>query len=165
MLQLIPAFAALLFLSPTLAVDQDSRVQRLRDVSTVYVAELGQTEKAKTLRQEIIRTLIESKRIRLADAPDEADAVLSVSVKNGSKNVDWAFESFGDPGMKTGSKVVHTAEIVLRLNSHQDRTLWAVKFDSWNSSGNDEKQAARALADTVSQKFLKAVERDRKKRR
>ncbi len=162
MLKLVPIFAVL-FLNPTLAPDQDSRVGRLRDVNTVYVAELGQTEKAKTLRQQIMRRLIESKRIRLADAPDKADAVLSVSVTHRTKNVDWPSDSFGE-GLKIGSRVINSAEIVLRLNAHQDRTLWTDKFDAGSSSGDNEKQATRALAHTVSRKFLKAVEKDRKKR-
>ena len=161
MLKLIPIIATL-FLNPALAPDQESRVGRLRDVRTVYVAELGQTVKAKTLRQEIIRSLIESKRIKLADAPEQADAVLSVSVERRTKNVDWPYESFGE-GMQIGSRVVDVREVALRLNSHPDRTLWAVRFNP-TDSGNDEKKAARALANTVSRKFLKAVEKDRRKR-
>jgi hypothetical protein len=163
MLKLVPIFAVL-FLNPTLAADQDNRVGRLRDVNTVYVAELGQTVKAKNLRQEIMRRLVESKRIRLADAPDKADAVLNVSVTHRTRNVDWPYETFGD-GMQIGSKVVNTAEIVLRLDAHQDRTLWSDKFDTGNSSAKNERQATRALANRVSLKFLQAVEKDRKRRR
>ena len=163
MLKLVTIFAAL-FLNPIAGLDQDSRIGRLRDVNTVYVAELGQTDKAKTLRQEIIRGLVESKRIKLADTPDKADAVLSLSVRQGTKNVDWAYQTFGD-GMQIGSRVVPNAEIVLRLDSLLDRTLWLVKFDSAGSAGQNETQAARALANTVNRKFLKAMESDRKKRR
>src|SRR5687768_16750083 len=108
MARLLSAFAVLVFLTPAFAWDQDSGVGRLRDVRTVYVAELGKTEKAKTLRQEIIKSLKESERIRLTDAPERADAVLTMSIKNISKNVDWPYEAFGEPGVQTGSKVVQT---------------------------------------------------------
>jgi len=162
MLKLVTLFA--LFLNPALPVDQDSRVGRLRDVKTVYVAELGQTENAKTLRLEIIKDLEESKRIKLAQTPDEADAVLRLSVKHGTKNVDWPYQPFGEIGMQIGSKVVPTFQIVLTLNAHQNSTLWLVKFYSSGSADKDEQQAARTLANTVSRKLLKAMESDRKKR-
>ena len=164
MLKLIPAFAAL-FLTSAVALAQSDRVERLRDVKSVYVTELGQTEKAKVLRQEIIRRLAESQRIRVVDASDEADAVLSVSIRDSLKNVDEAFESFGDPGIKTSSKVLPTTEIVFRLSSHQNRTLWVARFSSESFTGKNERQSGRALASKLSRQFLKAVERDRQRRR
>ena len=164
MAKLLSAFAVLVFLTPAFAWDQDSGVGRLRDVRTVYVAELGKTDRAKTLRQEIIKSLKESERFRLTDAADKADAVLTVSIKNISKNVDWPYEAFGEAGIQTGSKVVQTSEIVLSLNSHQQRSLWAAKFDSASFSGKTETHAARSLANAASKKLLKAVEKDRRKR-
>lgn len=164
MLKLVPVFA-LLFLISASATEQSSGVKRLREVGSIYVAEMGQTEKAKTLKQEIIKGLIASKRIKVADTADEADAVLSVSVKHGSKNVDVTSQSFGDPTLKTGSKVVPIEELVFRLNTPENRDLWAAKFDSTSFSGDDEVQAARALANKVRREFLKAFVRDSKARR
>jgi hypothetical protein len=133
-------------------------------VSNVYVAEMGQTERAKTLRQQIIKELSASKRVRIANAPEEADAVLSVKVKRGSKNVDEPHQTFGDPTLRTGSKVILTEEFVFRLNTSENRDLWTVKFDAASFYGKDETQRARVLANKLLREFQKAFERDIKRR-
>jgi len=163
MAKLFSAFALLVFLTPAFAMDQDGRVGRLRDVRTVYVAELGRTDRARSLREEIIKSLTASQRIRLADDPEKADAVLSLRFKSVSKNVDSPYEAFGEPGLKTGSRVIQTSEVILTLSSHQDSKLWAARFASEGYPGT-EKQAERSLANTVSRRFLRAVEKDRRKR-
>lgn len=163
MLQLIPAIAVLCFM-PALASEQRSGVDRLREISVIYVAELGQTEKAKTLRQEIIKEFAKSDRIRVVDSPEKAEAVLTATIKSGTKNVDVPVGAFGDPAWRMGSAVVPTQEIVFRLNSRQNRTLWAAKFDSGSFSGMSESQAVHALANKVNRTFQKAVARDSKKR-
>lgn len=162
MLRLILTIATL-FVTTALAMGQSKGVERLRDVGSVYVQELGQTEKAKTLRQEIIKGLVKSKSITVVDAPDRADAVLSASVRHGSKNIDQTYEVFGEPGMKVGSTVVPTQEIVFSINSRLNLTLWAVKFDYGSFSGKTERQMTSDLANRVSQQFQKAVERDGKR--
>ena len=96
---------------------------------------------------------------------EEADAVLSASVRGGSKNVDRAYQPFGNEPMEVGSEVVPTEEIVFRLDSHQSRALWAVKLDARNLSGRDDRKTARTLANKVSRNFLKAFERAGKTRR
>lgn len=161
---LISAIALLAF-TPALASEQRNGVERLREISVIYVAELGQTEKAKTLRQEIIKELAKSDFIRIVDAPEKADAVLTATIKHGSKNVDQLSESFGKPGMTTGSSVVPTEEILFRLDSRQHRTLWSARFDSQSFSYMDDNQAVHALANKVSRTFQKALEKDNKKHR
>ena len=118
MLRLIPAIAALV-LAPALASEQRSGVERLREISVIYVAELGQTWRAKTLRQEIIKEFSKSGFIRLVDAPEKADAVLTATIKQVSKNVDHPSKVFGEPGMKSGSNIVAAQEIQFRLDSLQ----------------------------------------------
>ena len=164
MLKLVHVFA-LLFLISASTPEQSNGVKRLREVGNVYVAEMGQTEKAKTLRQQIIKELSASKRVRVANAPEEADAVLSVSVKRGSKNVDDPRQVFGDPTLRTGSKVIPTEEFVFRLNTPENRGLWTIKFDAASFSGKDETQTARALANKLLREFQKAFERDIRSRR
>lgn len=161
MLQLIPAIAVLCF-APALASEQHNGIARLREVRAIYVADLGQTEKAKTLRTEIINELAKSNRITVAETPDEADAVLSVSIKQVSKNVDHTYEEFGQPGLKTNSIVVATQEFVFRLDSREKRTLWSAKFDPGDFASPSGAKDARALANKVSRKFEQAVEKDRK---
>ncbi len=56
------------------------------------------------------------------------------------------------------------AVLLFRLHSQQNLTLWAGKFDPEGFSGRDEKQVARNLGNSMSRRFLKAVETDRKKR-
>ena len=165
MLNLIPA-VALIFLAHAPGAEQNQKVVRLRDVSSVYVAELGKTEKAKALRQELIKGLSGSGRVRVVDTPAEADAVLSLSVRNGTKNVDQTFQTFGDGSgvWKTGSIVVPDTKIVFRLDSKQSRALWAVKLD-YRRFSRDDAKTARAMADRVSREFLKAFERESKSRR
>ncbi len=164
MLSLIPAIAVLAF-TPAFASEQRSGVERLRQVNVIYVAELGQTEKAKALRQEIIKELAKADFIRVVDTPEKADAVLTATVKHGSKNVDELSERFGEVGLQTGSQVVATEEILFRLDSAQKQTLWKAKFDSSSFSNPDEHRALRALAAKVSHSFQKALEKDGKKQR
>ena len=99
----------------------------------------------------------------MVDAPEKADAVLTATTKQVSKNVDRPMEVFGEPGMKTGSTIVAAQEIQFRLDSRQHRTLWKAKFESDSFSYLNENQAVRALANKVSQTFQKAVEKDIKK--
>lgn len=164
MLRLIPAIAMLAF-TPALASEQRSGAERLREINVIYVAELGQTERAKTLRQEIIKELAKSDFIRVVDAPEKADAVLTATVKRGTKNVDQPFQVFGDPSLKVGSTVIATEEIMFRLDSRQNRTLWSAKFDPASFSYMNENHALHALANKVTQTFQKAVEKDAKKHR
>jgi hypothetical protein len=164
MLRLIPAIAVLAF-TPAFASEQRSGVERLREINVIYVAELGQTERAKTLRQEIIKELAKADFVRVVDAPEKADAVLTATVKYGSKNVDQLGETFGKLGMTSGTKVVATEEILFRLDSAQKQTLWKAKFDPASFSNMDENRAVRALATKVSRTFQKAIERDGKRRR
>jgi hypothetical protein len=161
MLQLIPAIAVLCF-APTLASEQRNGAERLREIRAIYVADLGQTEKAKTLRTEIINELARSNRITVVETPAEADAVLSLSIKHGTRNVDHTYEEFGQPGLKTNSIVVATQELVFRLDSREKRTLWSAKFDAGSSAYPSGTKAARSLANKVSRKFQQAVEKDRK---
>jgi hypothetical protein len=164
MLRLIPVIAVLAF-SPALASEQRSGVERLREINVIYVAELGQTTKAKALRQEIIKEFARSEFIRVVDAPEKADAVLTATIKQVSRNIDHPSEVFGEPGMKAGSMVVSAQEIQFRLNSRQNRTLWKAKFDPNGFSYMNENQAVHALANKVSMTFQKAVEKDAKKHR
>jgi hypothetical protein len=161
MLNLFTTAALLLVVSaPATATEQKKGVERLRDVETVYVADLGQTEKAKALRQEIIKELTGAKRVRVVNTAEEADAVLSLKVENGTKNVDQQYQDIGHDNMiKTGSKVVPVSRYVFRLNSRQDKTLWAVRLDSDSFSGKSERGTATAIANKVSREFTRAVKR------
>ena len=165
MRRLIPAIALLLAFIPAMATEQRSGVERLREVNVIYVAELGQTWRAKSLREEIIKELAKSDFIRVVDAPEKADAVLTATIKQVSKNVDNPSEVFGEPGMKAGSMVIMTQEIQFRVDSRQHRNLWKAKFNSNTFSSMNESQAVSAMASKVSQTFKKAVEKDSKKRR
>ncbi len=162
MLKLILTCALLCLISAAV-LGQSHRAGRLSDVINVHVAEFGKTEKSKALRQEITRSLSESKRIKIVAAPHDADAVLDVSVRQGTKNIDWQIATFGDPTPKTGSRVVPAQEIIFRLNSAQSHTLWSSKFDAESFSGANETQAARALANKLSQALLRAIEKDSKR--
>jgi hypothetical protein len=164
MLKLILACALLCVSAFASTPGQGNRAERLRDVNSVYVPEVGQTEKAKALRQEIVRKLSESGRVKVVDTPGEADAVLSLSIKHGSKNVDWKYETFGDSTMQTSSRVVPSAEIMFRLHSQRRQSLWATRFDPESFHGKDEGQVARALGNRVSRELLKAIEKDGKRR-
>ncbi|MDT5157598.1 MAG: hypothetical protein QOC61_456 [Acidobacteriota bacterium] len=140
---------------------QGNKAERLRDVTSVYVIEAGQTEKAKALRQEIIRKLGESGRVRVVDAPGAADAVLSLSIKQVTKNVDWGYSELGDDStVKTGTRVVPAAQIMFRLDSQRRQSLWTAGFDPENFRGKDERQTARAIGKRAGQDLLKAIERD-----
>lgn len=161
MLKLIP-FIAVLCLAPTLDSEQRHGIERLREIRAIYVADLGQTEKARMLRQEIINEFAKSNRITVTATPDEADAVLSVSIKHGTKNIDYPYEEFGEPGLKRTTKIVATQQLVFRLNSRQNRTLWSARFDPANFGDTNETKSARSLANRVSRKFQKAVEKDGK---
>ncbi len=155
---------ATLCLLATAALGQSNKVVRLGDVRSVYVNEFGQTEQAKAVRQEIIRQLRASGRITVAAAPDAAEALLRLSVKQSAKNIDWSLQAFNDPALKTGSRVVPVKELVFRLSTQQSQTLWVSKFDEQSIHAQDERQAGRVLANKLGQGLLKAVEKDSKRR-
>ena len=163
MLNLIPVIALIFFVN-TSGPGQNYKVERLRDVNSVYVAEFGKTEQAKALRKEIIKELSGSGRVRIVDAAADADAVLNVNIKEGSKPVDQQYQDLEAGGTTvTGYKIVPDTKIVFQLDSKQRRQLWAVKLDYDRFAGSDAK-AAREIADRVNREFLKAFERESKGR-
>lgn len=135
---------------------------RLRDVRSVYVAELGKSEEAKAYRQQLVSEL--AKHFKVVDTPAEADAVLNAASKYGTQNVDKQYQDFGqDMEVRNGSQVVPSRRVVFSLRSKQNRALWSLKLDPSNYRGGDEAQRGRALAERVSREMLKAVEKDSKK--
>ena len=142
---------------------QAGGVERLRDVTSVYVPEWGQTEKAKALRQEVVRRLGESGRVRVAAAREEADAVLDLSFREVSKNVDSPQAGVFDPTLKVGSTVKMVEVLVFRLSARDGRALWSAKLDPDDYRGKDETHKARAVGGRLGRDLLKAIEKDRKK--
>ena len=65
-------------------------------------------------------------------------------------------------GLKRSLKVVATEKLVFRLDSRQNRKLWSASFDPGNFADASGTKSARGLANRVSRKFQKAVEKDRK---
>ena len=142
---------------------QAGGVERLRDVTSVYVPEWGQTEKAKALRQEVVRKLGESGRVRVVETRDEADAVLDLSVRAVSKNVDSPQTGFNDPTIKVGSEVVTVEVLVFQLSARTGRALWSAKLDPNNFRAKDEAHTARAAGSRLGRDLLKAIEKDSRK--
>ena len=154
---------ALLVICCAPAFGQAAGVARLRDVKSVYVAEMGKSVWAKAIRQELIGEL--AKRFKVVDAPAEADAVLDAAERAGTQNVDRQYQSL-EHGMeaRTGSQVVASRRLVFSLRSKQSRALWSLKLDPANYRGPDEAQRGRALADRVGSEMLKAFDKDSKRR-
>jgi hypothetical protein len=151
-------------LTSVFAFEQTKPVERLRQVRTVYVADLGKTAMPQALRREIIKTIDQSKRVDIVNSPEQADAILDVAIKRGTKNVDRSLDVWDDPQLKTGSRVVDTEEMVFSLLSGQSRTLWSLKLDVESFAERNETEAVRVMARKISREFLKALERDAKKR-
>lgn len=141
---------------------QAGGVERLRDVTSVYVPEWGQTEKAKALRQEVVRKLGESGRVRVVASREEADAVLDLSVGTVSKNVDSQQAGFFDPTLKVTSTVTTVEVMVFQLREGAGRALWSEKIDPTNFRSKDEAQTARVAGGRLGRDLLKAIEKDRK---
>jgi hypothetical protein len=163
MRKIVPA-VILFSLTSVFALEQTKPVERLQQVRTVYVSDLGKSNMSKALRQEIIKRLGQSGRISVVSSPDNADAVLGVEIQTGKKNVDRSIDPFGEQAVKVGSLVIDTEQITFNLLS-QSRALWSLKLDTENFSEDTESKSGRAMADRVSREFLKAVERDGKRRR
>ncbi len=106
----------------------------------------------------------ESGRLTMATMPNAADALLSLSLKQISKNIDSALHTFDDPTLKMGSRVVPVEELVFRLATQQHRILWAGKFAAEIDGTQDESQAGCALGNRLGQGLLKAVAKDVKRR-
>ncbi len=160
-LKLACAFALLVVCSAP-AFGQAAGVARLRDVKSVYVAEMGKSAWAKAIRQELIGEL--AKRFKVVDAPAEADAVLDAAEREGTQNVDRQYQSLEhDMEARTGSQVVNSRRLVFSLRSKQSRALWSLKLDPANYRGSSEAQRGRALAARVGGEMLKAFDKDTKR--
>ncbi len=142
---------------------QVAGVERLRDVTSVYVPEWGDSVKAKVLRETVVRALAESGRVRVVEKRAQADAVLDLNVREVSKNVDAPQSVFNDPAIKVGSTVKTVDVLVFSLSTGEGRALWTEKLDPDNFRGGDEARVARALGARAGRDLLKAVERDTRK--
>lgn len=138
---------------------QSVGVERLRDVASVYVPEWGQTEMAQALRREVVKRLRDSGRVRVVASPAAADAVLDLSVREVSKNVD-APQLGPDLTMKIGSRVVTADVFVFRLRARAGDAIWSDKLDPGNFRGRDESHTARALGGRLGRDLLRAIEKD-----
>lgn len=137
-------------------------VERLRDVASVYVPEWGKTERAQALRQEIVRRLGASGRVRVVASRAAADAVLDLSVREVSKNVDVP-QLGSDLTMKIGSRVVAAEVLVFSLSVRGGRALWSDKLNPGDFRGKDETHTARAVGDRLGRDLLRAIEKDRRR--
>ena len=160
MLKLACAFTLFLICCAP-AFGQGASVARLRDVKSIYVAELGESEWAKVIREKLVREL--AKRFKVVDTPAEADAVLGAAERAGTRNVDRQYANF-KLEIATGSQVVISHSLAFSLRSKQRRALWSLKLDTANYHGQDEYHKALALAARVSGEVLKAFDQDGKRR-
>lgn len=141
---------------------QAGGVQRLRDVARVYVPDWGQRENAKALRQEVVKRLGASGRVRVVESRADADAVLDMSIREVSKNVDAA-QLGADLTIKIGSEVVKSDVLVFQLSTRPGRTLWSERFDPVNFRGREKGHMGRAVGSRLGRDLLKAIEKDSKK--
>jgi hypothetical protein len=115
---------------------------RLRDIHTVYVTNLGDSEGANLIREKLINELIKSKRLQVTEAPDQADAVLSGAAVEEQVLVRGRYD----------------ASLVLRLTTSQKMVLWT----------DDEKPShfSRSMSSSVAKRaigsLLKAIKKDEK---
>ncbi|HXG91133.1 MAG TPA: hypothetical protein VNN73_02035 [Blastocatellia bacterium] len=80
-----------LILLLALAVAQNAGLDNLRDVRSVFLDDLGQSDNAKLFRRELISRLNQSGRVRIVASRDEADAALNVDVSQSSVNNEHLF--------------------------------------------------------------------------
>ncbi|MEW6211183.1 MAG: hypothetical protein AB1631_22650 [Acidobacteriota bacterium] len=157
------AFALPLLLQLVLAPAQKADTERLRDIRTVFVADIGNGERARLLKEEIINQLAQSKRIKTAASADEADATLSITTSQSAKNMDRFLGSFGNEETRIGSEVKTVVKVSCQLATRRTPALWTLTMTSESYSSKSEKDARMDVARKLARELLKAIDQDRKK--
>lgn len=130
---------------------------------TIFVADIGNGERARLLKEEVINQLAQSKRITVTASPDEADGTLSVAISQATKNMDRVLESFGNENPRIGSEAKTVVKVSCQLAARRTPQLWTLTMTSESYSGKSEKDARMDVARKLARELLKAIDRDDKK--
>src|SRR5215475_2322963 len=117
MQNLVPSLI-ILFLA--CAPTQNSRINLLHDVRTIYLDEIFQTVRTETFKLELIKRLSESNKISVVSDPHDATAILSADLRHGSKYENQSVANLeAVPINDIGRTVIATETIVFYLSSQQ----------------------------------------------
>lgn len=157
------AFALPLLLPLAIASAQNTAIERLRDVHTIYVADIGNGENARNFKEEIINQLALSKRITIAASPDGADAILSLTISRATKNVDRVLGAFGNEDPRIGSEAKPVVKVSFQLANRRAHSFWTLTITSESYSDKSEKEARTSVAKKLMRELSKAIDQDEKK--
>lgn len=147
----------LLFAPSVLA--QEKTISRLREVKTVYIDSLGDSEGAKLIREKLVNRLAMSNRISVTENRDEADAIITGiaqldKIESGSVHTN---SQGGSGSYGTG----YDATLVVRLITSDKRILWVSEAKPGKFFVSS---VSSSVADKVSKELLKAIQKDDKKK-
>ena len=129
----------------SLVPSQQQSVQRLRDIQTIYIDKLGESDDASLVRERIINRLIESKALVITDDKDKADALLV-----GVVTFSTGFRASGGV-----ARSKHFADFAVRVVTLDKRILWTKAGDS------SADHADEAILDSL----LNAIKKDNKEKK
>lgn len=124
-----------------------SPVTSLRDVKTIYVADLGQSDEAKQLREKLVTKLTESKLYAVTEQPETADATLTGTSSFSTDRRAVVVDGIGS------SQSDYSATVLLKLSGQNKQLLWTSELDG---KANSFKDLSSAIADNMV-KTLKAA--------
>ena len=151
----------LIILSVAAVPTQNTKINRLRDVRTIYLDEIFKSVRTETFKLELTKRLTESNKVSVVSDPHDANAILSVDVRHGSKYENQGTVSLESiPVNDLGRTVTATETIVFRLSSQQRQILWMFKLNLEEIMGKTERETSIRLAKVLSSKLLKAIEKD-----
>jgi hypothetical protein len=139
------AMMLILFLLISFVPPQEQTIQRLRDIRTIYVDKLRDSDDAILVREKIMNRLFELKALAVTDDKDKADAVLV-----GVVTFSTGFRASGNV-----ARTRHYADFAVRLVTPDKRILWTKAGDS------SADHADEAIPDSL----LNAIKKDSKEKK
>ena len=118
------------------------QVEHLRDVKTIYVADLGTNDSARVLRARLVNRLAKSKELRVTEDPERADARLTGIVEGRDRFVNGTS--------------LRRYDLVVKLLSRDKSVLWVKDWKRVHDGGLFNAD----LEDKIVRELLKAIKKD-----
>src|SRR5712692_8575369 len=77
MIKAVISCSSLLLICFHATAGQTRKIERLREIQTIYVDKLGDSDGSKLIREKIINRLVGSKRVTVVNEPAQADVILT----------------------------------------------------------------------------------------
>jgi hypothetical protein len=141
MIKRIALLIPILFVFSSSSAPQTKGIEHLRDVHTIYVDKLGESDASNMIREKIINRLVRSKRLTVVDDVTQADAILT-----------GAAEAHESLRVSEGTgHTRHISSVAARLITQDKQILWVneTKTGKWRWSDDADEKLVKELLDAI----------------